>query len=105
LVLPRVADLVEAILDALEKEGPGTVMELFAGDFRDAFKQLKVGPKERKYITGRGLGGWFAYRTVLFGAGSGPLLWGRSAASIMRSTASFLDARTTSLQCFVDDPF
>jgi hypothetical protein len=104
LVLPRIADLVEAILDALERGGPGTEMELFAGDFRDAFKQLRVGPRERKYLTGRGLGGWFSYLTVLFGAGSGPLLWGRSAAAIMRSTASFLDENTTSLQCFVDDP-
>jgi hypothetical protein len=77
---------------------------LFSGDYRDAFKQLKVGPSEKRYLAGRALGGFFIYHTVLFGIGSGPLVWGRVAAAVMRLTQGALDADVARLQCFVDDP-
>ena len=42
----------------------------------NAIKQMRAGEPERKYLCGKALGGWFCYKTVLFGLGSGPLLWG-----------------------------
>ena len=39
------------------------------------------------------MGGFFSYRTVLFGVGSGPLVWGRG-----------LTQHRAHTNCFVDDP-
>ena len=103
LVLPRIGDVLEDLLDLLASH-PGADIELTVADFKDAFKQLKVGPAERKYLCGKGRRGWFCYKTVLFGVGSGPLLWGRTAAAIMRSTSSMLAVDRVRLECFVDDP-
>ena len=69
-------------------------------DLADAFKQLTVAPEERRHIGGRALGGVICYSMVTFGIKSGPLVWGRVAALLMRLTC-ILQVR---LQCFVDDP-
>ena len=61
-------------------------MDLLTLDFRDAFKQLHV------------------VRTVLFGVGSGPLVWCRVAAWVMRSTQAWLGNHRAQTNCFVDDP-
>ena len=50
------------------------------------------------------MGGAFCSRTVLFGVKSGPLLWGRVAAIIMRITTAVNDTHVPRIQCFVDDP-
>ena len=61
-------------------------MELLTLDFRDAFKQLHVVPSERPFLAGAAMDGFFYCRIVLFGVGSGPLVWCRVAAWVMRST-------------------
>jgi len=83
---------------------PGEKVFLFSGDYRDAFKQLKVGDTEKRYLAGKAMGGYFIYHTVLFGIGSGPLVWGRVAAAVMRLSQGALDGDAARLQCFVDDP-
>ena len=57
-------------------------------DHADAFKQLRVDEGERSHLGGRALNGWFVYACVLYGVKSGPLLWGRNAALIMRLTSA-----------------
>lgn len=59
---------------------------------------------ERKFLAGEALGGFFCYRTVLFGVGSGPLVWGRVAAWVMRATQSMFRGMAVRIDCFVDDP-
>ena len=59
---------------------------------------------EYRYLSGRALGGHFVYRTVLFGVKTGPLVWGRVAALIARSTQALFNASRCRLQIFVDDP-
>ena len=71
LVLPRVGDVLEDLLDLLAAH-PGADIELTVADFKDAFKQLKVGPAERRFLCGKGRRGWFCYKTVLFGVGGRP---------------------------------
>jgi hypothetical protein len=66
LVLPRVGDALNDILELLEAF-PGMEIEMEAADFKDAFKQMRAGEPERKYLCGKALGGWFSYKTVLFG--------------------------------------
>ena len=50
------------------------------------------------------VGGFFSNRTVLFGVGSGPLVWCRVAAWVMRSTQAWLTNKCAQTNCFVDDP-
>ena len=102
-MLPRIGDALIDILELLEAF-PGLEIEMETADFKDAFKQMRAGELERKYLCGKALGGWFCYKTVLFGLGSGPLLWGRIAAALMRSTISMVDTSRCRIECFVDDP-
>ena len=72
-------------------------------DFADAFKQLRVAPDEQTFLAGRWPQGWFRYMTVMFGIASGPLVWGRVAAALMRLGQSTLQDEGC-LACYVDDP-
>ena len=90
LVLPRLKDLVAGIMDLFQANYQGEGMDLLTLDFRDAFKQLHVVPTERPFLAGTAMDGFFSYRTVLFGVGSGPLVWCRVAAWVMRSTQAWL---------------
>ena len=71
-------------------------------DFADAFKHLHVSPLEQPYLAGKAWNGVFVYLVVLFGIGSGPLVWGRVAAAVLRMTQSLL-ADFGRSECFVDD--
>ena len=66
-------------------------------------QQLRVDEAERRFLGGQTLNGWFVYRCVLFGVKSGPLVWGRTAALLMRITSA-ATCDSARLQCFVDDP-
>ena len=83
IVLPRVKEL-------LEHKNSNEGVEFLTLDFRDAFKQLHVVASERRFLAGAAMGGFFSYRTVLLGVGSGPLVWCRVAAWVMRSTQALL---------------
>ena len=71
-MLPKVTDVVESALVLMQQTGTKEV-EYMTTDFRDAFKQLRVNPQERRYLGGEGLLGFFVYLVVLFGVKSGPL--------------------------------
>ena len=84
VVLPRLGDVMVQALRLLrgcpEHEG----VRFMVLDFSDAFKQLRVSPEEQAFLAGRWTEGWFRYLTVMFGIASGPLVWGRVAAALMR---------------------
>ena len=103
VVLPKLTDVVEAAMSLMKKTG-STEIEYMTTDFRDAFKQLRVHPHEQRYLGGEGLKGFFVYMVVLFGNKSGPLLWCRTAAFLMRLTVALVFETPTLLECFVDDP-
>ena len=52
------------------------------------------------YMEGPG----FCYRSLLFGAIAGPLIWGREAAFLMRAIAAMFQPQELGIQCYVDDP-
>ena len=104
LVLPRLRDVVQGVMVLLESKANHEGIEFLTLDFRDAFKQLHVVASERPYLAGAAMGGFFSYRTVLFGVGSGPLVWCRVAAWVMRSTQAWLTSEHAQTNCFVDDP-
>lgn len=104
VVLPRLRDAVDMALRLIAN---GLIEFLVLG-FKDAFKQLRVGVKERKYLGGAGEidgePGYFVYETVLFRIVCGPLVWGRAAALVMRATAATVPRSKAESQCYVDDP-
>ena len=74
-------------------------------DFSDAFKHLQVRDSEKRFLAGQAKGGFFVYNTVLFGVKNWfPLVWGRMAALLSRSTQALFSDRCYRLQTFVDDP-
>lgn len=73
-------------------------------DFADAFKHLRVRKNEMRFLSGCALGGFFVYRTVLFGIRTGPLVWGRMTALLVRPTQALFHSDRRRLQVSVDDP-
>ena len=103
VVLPRATDVVSDAFDLMELHGSSEV-EFFVLDFKDAFKQLTIAPVAGHFLGGEALGGFFVYTVLVFGIKSGPLIWGRVAALLMRLIAAMLFDAPARLQCFVDDP-
>ena len=104
LVLPRLKDVIQGVMEFVKGKANEEGIDFLSLDFRDAFKQLHVVKSERPYLAGVAMGGFFSYRTVLFGVGSGPLVWCRVAAWVMRSTQAWLANERAQTNCFVDDP-
>ncbi len=102
IILPRLMDVVRDLLALQQEHGLG--WDVFIADFKDAFKQLRVAPIEQRHLGGAALDGYFVYMVMLFGVRSGPLIWGRVAAQLMRLTAAVLRPLPARLQCYVDDP-
>ena len=71
LVLPKVKDIVGGFMELPEDRNNNDGVEFLTLDFRDAFKQLHVVASEKPFWAGAVMGGFFSYRTVLFGVVSG----------------------------------
>ena len=101
VVLPRVTEVASSWRH-LKSQFPEEEATLAVIDFKDAFYTCRLDQREMKYAVVQGQGGFYILRVVAFGLACGPLLWGRTAALMMRLAATMLpEAR---LQCFVDDP-
>lgn len=98
---------MEDALHLLETRAPNERVMFMSFDFSDAFKHLThltVRENEYRYLSGRALGGYFVYRTVLFGIKTGPLVWGRMAALIARSTQALFHSSRCRLQILLKTP-
>ena len=105
VVLPRIGDFIDDVLKVIaEARKPGESWEALVLDYADAFKHLHIDVDERKYLAGRALNGCFIAAVLLFGVKPDPLLWGRLAALVMRTTSCTNMDANAALQCYVDDP-
>ena len=108
IILPRLSDAIWGACKVISAMLPGEQVRQLVLDFKDAFKMLPVRADEMRFLAGAatvdGVDGHFYYTRVLFGVLTGPLLWGRVAALVMRCSASLYPADILSLQCYVDDP-
>ena len=93
LVLPRMCDAIEDGIEVLLSTTDGQETELAV---------LRVAPNEQGYLAGKAWNGIFVYLVILFGVGSGPLVWGRVAAATMRITQAML-GQFGRANCYVDD--
>ena len=105
IVLPRLSDVISTASAMLARRFGLVSVEMLALDFRDAFKQLWAHPSEQRFMAGSYSEGFFTYLRVLFGVATGPLVWGRVAACLMRATHALYPPPRLGLACFVDDPF
>ena len=107
-VLPRLGDMIFSAIDVARCAEEHEDVELLVLDFKDAFRHLLIDAEEQRFLAGQstvdGVGGYFVFVRLLFGAISGPLTWGRLAAFLMRATAALHPPDRASVQCYVDDP-
>ena len=87
LVLPRLCDAIEDILNMLETRQAHEQVCLVVLDVKDAFKQLHVRPSERKYL----------HRPISVGPSCGLI--------VGRLTQALIGPSEARLQIYMDDPF
>ena len=92
VVLPRLRDALRNIMWMQTKAEGGDGIELFVADFMDAFHTLPVNDDEKHLQVFLSTPGVFElFVTVIFGAKTAPLVWGRAAALLMRSGQALFD--------------
>ena len=101
VVLPRVTEVVTS-WQQLAAMYSGQPLTMAVIDFKDAFYTCRLSEVEKKYAVVQGRKGFYILNVVAFGLACGPLLWGRTAAVMMRLAAAMLPELR--LQCYVDDP-
>ena len=105
VVLPRLRDALRNILWLQAKAEGGEDISLFVADFMDAFHTLPVNDSERHLQVFMSTPGVFElFATVIFGAKTAPLVWGRAAAFLMRSGQALFDPTELQLECYVEAP-
>jgi hypothetical protein len=105
VVLPRLRDVLRNIMWMQAKAEGGDDVELFVADFMDAFHTLPVSDEEKHLQVFMSKPGVFEmFVTVIFGAKTAPLVWGRAAALLMRSGQALFDPTELQVECYVDDP-
>ena len=109
VVLPRLSDLVDAMVDLMECDGPGDgsfsdFYEFATVDFEDAFHTLKLKEEDRGAMAFRTLNGWAVFRRLCCGMAGAPLVWCRVSAGACRLGQACFQPSELRIQCFVDDP-
>ena len=104
VVLPRILDFANSIIDLLETKKVNDDIELFVLDFADAFYTIWLREKDRGSLVFKVTGGWAVFNRFCFGMAGAPLVWGRVAASACRIGQACFTPRELRLQCYVDDP-
>jgi hypothetical protein len=108
IVLPRLFDIVVnlMLLMSVAAGSCDDIVEMLVMDWSDAFHTIEVMAKERAYQVFKGPNRSFVrYRTVVFGGGGAPLIWGRVAALLGRSGQSLFSDQQVRIEIYVDDPW
>ena len=103
VVLPRISDFKESIIDLLETR-PHEEVELCTLDFEDAFHTLLLREPDRGVLVFKTTSGWAAFRRLCCGMAAAPLVWCRVAAAGCRLGQALYHPNELRIQCFVDDP-
>jgi hypothetical protein len=112
IVLPRVSDFIEGVL--LDAYGSvdtykqphfqdNTSIWLFGIDISDAFSQVPLNNKEKRFAVAFVNDKFWVFHCLVFGSGSAPTAWGKFAAFLGRSTAALANDNFH-LQIYVGDP-
>ena len=114
VVLPRVSDAVQDVLELLWDQAPGEGIEWAVLDFTDAFWNIPLAFSERKHFVGMARGKFYVFARAAQGSRNGPLAWAAVISVVMRLSQSLFaaplgDATRRSpedvrMQLYVDDP-
>ena len=105
IVLPKSTDAVRDALILLSARLPPEEAEIFVLDFTNAFWNVPLHSKERKWFVGRVRGKWLVYNTTAQGSRNGPLAWCTLAGLLSRLTQGlFCPRQVMRMQTYVDDP-
>jgi hypothetical protein len=109
VVLPRIADFVNGIVDLFEYDlGTPTsgesYYELCTVDFEDAFHTLPLKEQDRGVMAFQTLTGWAVFGVLCCGMAGAPLIWCRTSAVGCRLGQAIYQPHELRVQCFVDDP-
>ena len=103
IVLPRLEDLVDSARELHAQRGEGGQHWLIGLDIKDAFLNIPLLEAEQPYVCTKIGPYWVQSKTLVFGASSAPLVWGRFAAWLGRSLSAILP-RSFRIHTYVDDP-
>jgi hypothetical protein len=104
IVLPRVLDLINDIVDLLLLKRDNEEIIVMVLDFCNAFHLLPLHPEEQKYFTTCIGGKVQHYFSLVFGPKASPTVWGRFGAWLSRSTQALFSPDSIRMQLYVDDP-
>jgi len=104
IILPRVIDLVNDLLDLSTLVEPAEDVWVFIIDIKNAFHLLPLIANEKRYFCTAAFGKFQSYEVVLFGPKAAPSSWGRFGALISRLTQAVMGNTRARLQLYVDDP-
>ena len=104
VVLPRIIDYANCIVDLLESQQAGTKVELYTLDFADAFYTIWLRQADRGSLVFKVSHGWAVFNRLCFGMAGAALIWGRLAAAACRIGQATFKPDELRLQCYVDDP-
>ena len=102
IVLPRLCDAVNSILEAMRAAKSETA--LFVIDIADAFWQLPLAMQERRFFCFKYKAKYVVFERLAQGSRNAPLAWCRFIGMISRITAAVMADDPFQLQTFVDDP-
>ena len=108
MLLPRVLDAIEDILDMLAYMGgylDDEHLEMLVLDFVDAFFLLPLKDNEKRSFTATSKKKFFIWQRVAQGSTNGPQLFGRTSALASRFTQSLSDESRMRQQTYTDDPW
>ena len=104
IILPRLIDLVNDILDLIAASSNDEEVWIFIIDIQNAFHLLPLRNDERRYFCTSAYNKLQLYLVMLFGPKAAPSSWGRFAALVSRLTQAIVGTKKSRLQFYVDDP-
>jgi hypothetical protein len=104
IILPRILDVAQDVLDLCKLLRPGEDIYFFGTDVSDAFHQIPLRRNEWKFTVAEFAGKYYIFTVLVFGSASAPTVWGRYAAWLGRSTSTIIDPDRLRIQIYVDDP-
>ena len=108
VVMPRLSDYVDGIVDLMEygyPQGEETgFFELCTVDFEDAFHTIRLREQDRGVMAFKTDKGWAVFDRLCCGMAAAPLVWCRTSAAACRLGQAIFGPSELRIQCFVDDP-
>jgi hypothetical protein len=82
IILPRVLDVAQDVLDLIKLSRPGEEIYFFGTDVSDAFHQILLRQNEWRFTVAEFAGKYYVFTVLVIGSASAPTVWGSMAGTI-----------------------